>query len=169
MEFLTRSVAIALLDHCGVQKPPVPIRKLILSPPRDLATDLSLVENPHITFCSAQWIRLIGGQGVMFVNGNLAEPERRYAMACALFSALCFTPGGQASGLQALAQSESYACDERFARYLLMPIELLPNDWHLMSVEALADLFGVPLEVAATRLQEIKSMLDQSPSSASSA
>lgn len=156
VEFLIRSLVVALLDNFQVDRPPVPVRKMIASPPPDLARDLSLTENSFITFCEAMWLRLIGGQGVVFVNANLPEPQRRYAMACALFAGLCSTEGGRAVGLYDGSYEVAKTYEHQFARELLIPLELLPSDWDTMSAAELSALFDVPVSAAGMRIHELR-------------
>lgn len=156
VEFLIRSLVAALLDQYHVVSPPVPVRQMIASPLPDLAGDLSLTENMFITFCEAMWLRLIGGQGVVFANANLPEPQRRYAMACALFSGLCLSEGGRAVGLHNNPYEEAKTHEHQFARSLLIPLELLPPDWCSMSAAEMAALFDVPVSVSGLRIHELR-------------
>lgn len=159
----SNSVAAALIDYYGVNRLPVPVRTFITSPPPDLVRDISLIEGASITFCDAVWVRLINGQGVIFVNGNLPEVDRRYTMACALFFGLCAARGGRAMGLYDAACGTANQFAEQFGRLLLMPVELLPTGWELMPAEELARIADVPIRAAELRLCE--SGLRQSPPS----
>lgn len=149
LEFLCDSLAVALLSHYGVTKAPVPVRDMLLEPPPDLRRDISLTE---VSFGEAIWLRLIGGQGSVFANEQLPEPERRYHMACALFTGLCATRGGRAVGLPEVPNDNLEAQMDLFARRLLLAPEVLPNDWAKWPPSQLAALCGVPLEVAEHHL-----------------
>ncbi|MEI2827871.1 MAG: hypothetical protein V9F04_16845 [Dermatophilaceae bacterium] len=94
----------------------MPVRDMLLNPPPDLRHDLSLTE---VGFGEAIWLRLLGGQGSVFANSDLPEPERRYHMAGALFTALCATAGGRAVGLPPVPNDEMKAQMDLFARRLL--------------------------------------------------
>ncbi len=153
LEFLCHCITIALLDHYAIDKAPVPVREMLDSPPPDLAGDLSLTTG--LPFGDALWLRLLRGQGTVFVNNGLSEVEQRYAMAHALFTGLCASKGGRAVGLPAVPNDELNVQGAMFARQLLMPPVLLPDGWEEMSTPALANLFSVPLSVAETRLQEL--------------
>jgi hypothetical protein len=157
IEFLSNCMAAALLDHYGVDRLPVPIRTFITSPPPDLASDLSLTEGTSITFCDAVWVRLINGQGVVFLNGNMSEPNRRYAMACALFMGLAATKGGRAVGLYEAVNATASNHAERFGRGVLLPVELLPGGWESMPADDLAKIADVPVRVVAARLRDLGS------------
>jgi hypothetical protein len=148
-EFLCDSIAVALLSHYGITHTPVPVREMLLDPPLELRHDLSLTE---VTFGQAIWLRLIGGQGSIFANSELPEPERRYHMAGALFTALCASRGGREAGLPAAPNDDMLAQMDFFARRLLLAPELLPPDWQAMQPEALAELAGVPPAVAQAHL-----------------
>ncbi len=158
-DFLIDSIVTGLLDHYGVRYPPVPIRRMILEPPLDFKTDLSLSESVNFTFCRSVWIRPLDGQGVIFLNGNLTERERRYELACALYSGVCGTNAGRESGLyfamSTLAPSATSDYANRFARKLLIPAELLPPRWEKLSTQAFADMFEVPEPIAQMRQQEL--------------
>lgn len=154
-EFLSQSIVAALLEYYHVDGPPVPVRQFLLSPHPDLVEDVSLIEGEGITFCDALWVRLVRGQGVVFVNSALPEPQRRYGMACALFSALCSSRGGRAAGYSSGWNGSIYERAAVFARWLLIPAELLPSDWPQLSAEELADLFLIPRAVAEARRQEL--------------
>jgi hypothetical protein len=149
LEFLCDSIAVALLSHYDIKRIPVPVREMLLDPPPDLRLDLSLTE---VRFGEATWLRMIGGQGSVFANGDLPEPERRYHMACSLFTAFCATQGGRAAGLPEMPNDDMKAQKDFFARRLLLAPELLPAGWQTMAPKALADLAGVPLEVAEAHL-----------------
>jgi hypothetical protein len=149
LDFLCDSLVVALLAHYRVKRAPVPVRDMLVNPPPDLRRDISLTD---VSFGEAIWLRLIGGQGSIFANENLPEPERRYHMACALFTALCATRGGQAVGLPEVPNDELKAQMDQFARRLLLAPEVLPADWAGLSPAQLAALCCVPVEVATQQL-----------------
>jgi len=149
LDFLCDSLAVGLLSHYGVTRAPVPVRDMLLEPPPDLRRDISLTD---VSFGEAIWLRLIGGQGAVFANERLPEPERRYHMACALFTALCATRGGQAVGLPEVPNDDLTTQMDQFARRLLLAPEVLPENWAELSSAQLAKLCGVPVEVAEQHL-----------------
>jgi hypothetical protein len=148
-EFLCDSIAVALLTHYDVQRAPVPVREMLLDPPPELRRDVSLTE---VRFGEAIWLRMIGGQGSVFANSDLPEPDRRYHMACALFTAFCATQGGRDAGLPAVPNDDMKAQMDFFARRLLLAPELLPAGWQEMPPKALAELAGVPQGVVEVHL-----------------
>lgn len=152
LEFLCDSLAVALLSHYGVTQAPVPVSQMLLDPPPDLRRDISLTD---VNFGEAVWLRLIGGQGSVFANQTLPEPERRYHMACALFTALCATQGGQAIGLPDVPNDDLKAQMDQFARRLLMAPEVLPEGWRALPSERLAELCGVPVDVVENHLAAV--------------
>jgi hypothetical protein len=152
LEFLCDSIAVALLSHYGVKRTPVPVREMLLDPPPDLRLDLSLTE---VRFGEATWLRMIGGQGSVFANSELSEAERRYHMACSLFTAFCATQGGREAGLPEMSNDDMKVQKDFFARRLLLAPELLPAGWQRMGAQELAELAGVPLEVAEVHLADV--------------
>ncbi len=153
LEFLFDSIAVALLERYGVEAPPVPIREFLRFPPGDLARDLSLTES--LPFGEAFWLRLGGGQGAIFSNPELPDPQYRHALAAALFTGLCSSAGGLAAGLPPVASDQFYASRDMFAGQVLMPEPLLPANWSSMPVTELADLFQMPLELGESRLGQL--------------
>jgi hypothetical protein len=158
-DFLIDSLVTGLLEHYRIDHPAVPVRRMVSEPPPDFSRDISLSESINFTFCRSVWIRPLDGQGVIFLNANLTERERRYELACSLFSGVCGTAAGHESGLyQSVTTGPASNTSDfanRFARRLLMPVELLPYRWEKFSAESFADLFEVPTSVAQLRLQEL--------------
>lgn len=149
LSFLCDSIVVALLRHYDVRHAPVPVREMLTNPPPELASDLSLTE---VSFGEAIWLRLMGGQGSVFANQHLPEPELRYHLACALFTALCATPSGHDAGLPTVPNDEMQAQMDAFARRLLLAPELLPAGWQGWPPEQLARQCGVPQSVAEVHL-----------------
>jgi hypothetical protein len=151
--FLCDCIAAALLARYGVTRPPVPLRAMLGSPPPDLAQHLSLTET--LPFGDALWLRPPSGQASIFVNPSIPEPQKRYGMARALFVGLCSSQGGQEVGLPEVSNDNLSAQADLFARRLLLAPCLMPEDWEGMPAEALADLFGVPVDVVEAHLSEM--------------
>jgi hypothetical protein len=149
VDFLCDCLATALLSYYSVTRTPVPLRDMLLAPPPDLSGDLSLTE---VNFGEAIWLRPPSGLASVFVNSGLPEAEQRYAMARAMFVGLCTTSTGRAAGLPGIPNDQLKAQSDLFARRLLMPPELLPAGWRLMSAPALAMMCGVPEPVAEAQL-----------------
>jgi hypothetical protein len=149
LEFLCDCLVSALLSHYSVTRVPVPLRQMLLEPPPDLRHDLGLTE---VSFGEAIWLRPLGGQASVFVNADMSEPDRRYAMARAMFVGLCTTKSGRAAGLPAVPNDQLKAQSDLFARRLLMAKELLPDGWEQLAPRALAALCGVPEPVAERQL-----------------
>ena len=139
-------MAAALLSHYGVTALPVPLRQMLVNPPPELRGDLGLAE---VSFGEAVWLRSLGGRASVFVNTELPECERRYAMARAMFIGLCASQSGRAAGLPPVPNDDLKAQSDLFARRLLMAPELMPNGWEQWEPRALAELCGVPEPVAA--------------------
>lgn len=123
------------------------------SPPPDLAKHISLTET--LPFGDALWLRPPGGQASIFVNPTIPEPNKRYGMARAMFVGLCSSKGGQEAGLPEVPNDNLSAQSDLFARRLLLAPSLMPEDWEGMPAEALAELFGVPVDVVEAHLNEM--------------
>lgn len=123
------------------------------APPPDLARHLSLTET--LPFGDALWLRPPGGQASIFVNPAIPEPSKRYGMARAMFVGLCSSQGGQAAGLPEVPNDNLSAQSDLFARRLLLAPSLMPDDWETLPSGALADLFGVPVEVIEAHKSEM--------------
>ena len=152
LEFLCACTASALLEHYGITRPPVSIWEILTSPPPGLGRDLSLTE--LLPFGEALWLRSPSGQGAVFVNPGLSEPQKRYALARAMFLGLCSSTGGRAAGFPPVPNEALSAQQDYFARRLLMPAWLLPPDWRTASPDVLAEMFMVPRHVAQARQEE---------------
>lgn len=152
LRFLCDCIAEALLAHYDVKHLPVPMREILNTPPPDLVKDLGLVET--LPYGDALWLRPSGGQASVFVNPHISEPEKRYAMARALFIGLCATDGGKAAGLPPAPNDQLIQQGNLFARRLLMSPSLLPAGWEDMPPDCLADLCGVPPAIAAVYQEE---------------
>jgi len=109
-----------------------------------------------VTFGDAMWLRPPSGLASVFVNADMPEAERRYAMARAMFVGLCTTKTGRAAGLPSVPNDQLKAQSDLFARRLLMAPELLPADWKQLGPQALAALCGVPEPVAEAQLLSVR-------------
>jgi hypothetical protein len=156
LSFLCAAVTAALLDYYHFQKPPISVRDILHTPPPDLARDISLAE--VLPFGEALWMRTHLGQGCVFVNPGLPEPQKRFAMACALFTALSASPGGTALGFPAVPNEHLREQQDLFARHLLIPTELLPRLWPVLTAQEVASIFDVPPALAAARLQDLAAL-----------
>jgi Zn-dependent peptidase ImmA (M78 family) len=156
VEFLSICLAEALLDHLCASRPPVPIRELFRTPPPDLKAYIGLKETAP--FGEAYYVKDISGRGAVLVNNLLDEPERRYSIARALFFALCHSEGGQRAGLPNAEIATERILEQAafFARNFLMPVRLFPKGWEAATVESLAALFEVPVEMMRARMAELK-------------
>ncbi len=153
LDLLAESLASGFLRQYEVRRPPVPIFEMVRQPPEGLERHLSLCL--ALPYSDAIYLRLLNGQGTIFVNPRLAGPLQRFAAARALLLGLFNTPGGQALGLGSLSIELPEETANYFARCLLMPANLLPADWRTLPVAELAQIFDVPQEVAAARIGEL--------------
>ena len=155
LDLLAESLASGFLRQYQVSRPPVPIFDMVRQPPEGLERHLSLCL--ALPYSDAIYLRLLNGQGTIFVNPRLAGPMQRYATARALLLGLFNTPGGQALGLGFASLELPEETADYFARCLLMPTAMFPADWEALPVAEVARLFEVPQDVAAARLSELGS------------
>ena len=153
LDLLLESIACGLLQYYEVRRPPVPILQMLGQPPRGLERDLDLCV--ALPYGEAAFVRLLSGQGVVFVNPELPLPRQRFASARNMLRGDYHSPRGRALGLSGTAPVPHSAAEEYYARCLLMPVSLLPLRWPAMTAEELADLFAVPPDAAAARLAEL--------------
>lgn len=152
LDLLLESLACGLLDHYRITRPPVPVLEMLQSPPAGLERDLDLCM--ALPYGDAAHIRLLNGQGVVFLNPALTPARQRCASAREMLHGLCSSRIGQHLGLSAWSRLPSQAASLFFARCLLMPSALLPPGWEAMPIEDLAGWFDVLPDVAATRVAD---------------
>jgi hypothetical protein len=153
LDLLAESLANGLLEHYAVSRPPVPVFEMVRRPPAGLERHVSLCL--ALPYSDAIYLRLLNGQGTIFVNPRISWVQQRFATARAMLVSLFNTPGGRALGLGlAPAQFPDETADY-FARCLLIPHNLLPGDWRDQPASELARTFEVPPEVAAQRAAEL--------------
>lgn len=153
LDLLIESLAHGLLRLYGVTRPPVPIFEMLEHPPAGMERDLDLCLG--LPFGEAIYLRLLNGQGTVFVNPALPNDRQRYASAGALLIGLLHSPGGRALSPGLTPDHYPEEATDYFARCLLLPAQLLPPGFATMTVSELAELFGVPPEVVSVRLAEL--------------
>jgi hypothetical protein len=153
LDLLAESMASGLVKYYEVVRPPVPIFEMVRRPPTGLERHLSLCL--ALPYSDAIYLRLLNGQGTIFVNPRISWAHQRYATARALLVGLFNTPGGRALGLGVTPVQFPDEIADYFARCLLLPAELLSPDVAARPVLELARLFEVPPETVAARMAEL--------------
>jgi hypothetical protein len=153
LDLLAESLAYGLIRHYDIVRPPVPIFEMVRRPPAGLERHLSLCL--ALPYSDAIYLRLLNGQGTIFVNPRLSQAHQRYATARAMLLGLANSPGGHALGLGVTPVSFPDEATEYFARCLLMPTSLLPANWQALPDSELAQIFDVPPEVVAARIDDL--------------
>ncbi|MBI3763043.1 MAG: ImmA/IrrE family metallo-endopeptidase [Chloroflexi bacterium] len=150
---LIESIAFGLLYYYEVKRPPVPVLQMLRQPPHGLEQDLDFC--PVLPYGEAVYVRLLNGQGVVFVNPALPPPRQRYVSAREMLSGLYGGPRGRALGFDPLPHQWRAQASDYFARCLLMPKAFMPRGTNSATAAELAELFGVPMNVAKIRVTEL--------------
>ncbi len=153
LDLLAESLASGLLQHYQVTRPPVPIFEMVRRPPSGLERHISLCL--ALPYSDAIYLRLLNGQGTIFVNPRISWAQQRFATARAMLVSLFNSPGGRALGLGVTPVQFPDEVAEYFARCLLMPRSFFPQDWAQQPILEIARVFEVPPETAATRVAEM--------------
>ena len=154
LDLLAELLAGGLLQYYNVIRPPVPVFEMVRRPPAGLERHISLCL--ALPYSDAIYLRLLNGQGTIFVNPRISWAQQRYATARAMLVSLFNTPGGRALGLDVTPTVFPDETAEYFARCLLLPSRLLPDNWPQLPATELAHMFEVPPEVVAVRTVEVE-------------
>lgn len=152
LDLVLESLAYGLLDLYGVVRPPIPVLEMVQQPPAGLEQDLDLCV--ALPYGDGAYIRLLHGQGVVFVNPSLSSDQQRYVVAREMLHGLVASRYGQALGLTAVSRL-SNAAAAYFARCLLMPRAFFPMRWETMPVAELAREFDVVPQTVMKRMEEL--------------
>jgi len=150
--FLAESLAYGLLEACGVEGPPVPVRTMIRAP-HPVFERLSLLEL-NLGLYDAAYRSLLNGSRLIAVDLDQPPAIRRAAMARELYVAFCRSE--RAAELGWPGRDSPRACSDFFARCLLMPatwVKQIAERSH--SLEEMAAIFGVSAQMMADRLREL--------------
>jgi hypothetical protein len=151
--FLVESLALGVLEACGIEKPPVPVREVIKHP-LPIFKRLNLLEL-RLGLYDVAYRSLPNGSRVIVVD--LAHPFtiQRAGVARELYVAFCRS--SRAAELHWPDRKQPNVSSDFFARCLMMPtVWMQQSHADTTPLEDLATRFGVPIQMAAQRLNEIK-------------
>lgn len=146
-----QNVAKALLDFSGATAPPVPVEEILNHPPQVYLDDFGVVDM-YSNLWDATFARPPGQRGSIFVRVDLAEDQRRHALARETLSAMITSQHGRELGLPDLLMSELKDSAETFAANLLAP-EVFVEAHRAQggTLETFQQIFNLPAAVAANR------------------
>ena len=154
-EWFLRNLAYGLIEYMGATNPPIEVEEMLQHPPPVYGFDFGVVDM-YSNLWDATFARPPSRRGSIFVRINLPPPQRRFALAREILSALITSKHGQAMGLGDLLMENLQESAEYFARHLLAP-EPMVETCQINGGDPveLAEIFGIPLEVADKRMKDM--------------
>lgn len=150
--FLAESLAYGLLQACGIEGPPVPVRTMIRAP-HPVFERLSLLEL-NLGLYDAAYRSLLNGSRLIAVDLDQPPVVQRAAMARELYVAFCRSQ--RAAELDWPGREHPRAYSDFFARCLLMPAAWVKQIRdRSRSIEEMTAIFGVSTQMMADRLREL--------------
>jgi len=153
--FLVESLALGILRAYEIKEPPVPIRRMIkIQSPLSIFKHLNLLEL-RLGLYDVAYRSLPNGSRVIVVDLNYPFTIQRTGVARELYVAFCRSP--RAAELHWPDREQPNGCSDFFARCLMMPAAWV--EWAYTadtSLESVAERFGVPIQIASQRLQELE-------------
>ncbi len=150
--FLAESLAYGLLRACGIEGPPVPVRKMIRDP-HPVFERLSLLEL-NLGLYDAAYRSLLNGSRLIAVDLDHPPAGQRAAMARELYVAFCRSE--RAAELDWPGRDDPRVHSDFFSRCLLMPAVWVKQiRERSRSIEEMAAIFDVSTQMMADRLREL--------------
>jgi hypothetical protein len=154
--FLIESLALGVLEAWGIEGPPVPVRSMLQNP-LPIFKRLNLLEL-RLGLYDVAYRSLPNGSRVIVVDLAYPSTIQRAGVARELYVAFCRS--SRAAELHWPDHAPPNISSDFFARCLMMPAVWMQND-HADApfedlLEDLATRFGVPVQMAARRLNELK-------------
>ena len=148
---IVRDVALELVDHMGVTKPPVWIENLLKNPRLVYVDRLSLEE----TFVEVLDALYVWSDGELLVPQDMPLVERRFALASELFNIMTTGIINRLEGLAKLLVPELGEYASYFARVLLAPDSLV-HAYQIQgyALDDFANAFLIPNRIAVERWQD---------------
>lgn len=149
--FLVESLAHGLLGVYGVEEPPVPVQGMIQHP-LPIFEHLTLLEL-RLGLYDVAYRSLLNGSRVIVVDPDRPPAIQRVGVARELYVAFCHS--SRAAELRWPNRRQPSTRSNFFARCLLMPTAWVQRACAVgISLEDLAERFGVPVPIVARRLQK---------------
>jgi hypothetical protein len=154
-EWFLRNLARGLVEYIGAAEPPVEVEEMLHHPPTVFGFDFGVVDM-YSNLWDATFARPPSRRGSIFVRVNLPPDQRRFALAREILSALITSKHGQALGLGDMLMDTLQESAEYFARHLLAPDSMV-QAYHINGGNStgFADEFGIPMEIAEKRVNDI--------------
>jgi hypothetical protein len=151
---IVRRLALNLVEHLGVQEPPVWVESLLKNPPTVFAQKFPLVKILHkVLEVIFVWSPEHGYQ--LLLPSDLPLAERRFILARELLTTLMRGLGDQAVGLSKLLLPDLEDSVDYFARVFLAPDPMIEG-YRKQGREyrGFAETFLIPERVATKRWQD---------------
>jgi hypothetical protein len=150
-EWFLKNLARSFVDYLGAKGPPVEVEELLENPPPVFDADFGVVDMLS-NMWDATFARSPHQQGSIFVRADLTPEERRYVLAREMLSALVTSKHGRMLGMSELILPHLRESAAFFARYLLVPDEMLNGYRSNGGDDAqFAQEFQIPSQIAAAR------------------
>lgn len=151
---IVRSLALALVEHMGVEQPPIWVESLLKNPPTVYAQRFPLVEILHKVL-GVIFVWSSGQGGDLLIPSDLPLVERRFILAQELLNALMHGLQKQAAGSSKFLLPDLRDMSDYFARVLLAPdplVEAYREEGK--DLRGFAETFLIPERVASERWQD---------------
>jgi Zn-dependent peptidase ImmA (M78 family) len=151
---IVHSLALALVQHMGVDEPPVWVESLLKDPPTVYAQKFPLVRILHkVLEVIFVWSPEQGYQ--LLLPSDLPLVERRFILARELLTSLMRGLGEQAAGLSKVLLPDLENSVDYFARVFLAPDPMI-EDYRKQGNKytGFAETFLIPERVATKRWQD---------------
>ena len=150
--FLAESLAYGLLEACGIDAPPVPVRAMVRDP-HPVFERLSLLEL-NLGLYDAAYRSLLNGSRLIAVDLDCPPAVQRAALARELYVAFCRSQ--RSVELDWPGRENPRDHSRYFARCLLMPAAWVKQlRERCGSIREMAVFFDVSVQMMASRLREL--------------
>lgn len=151
---IVRGLALALVDHMGIENPPVWVESLLKDPPTVYADKFPLIKILHkVLEVIFVWSSDQGSD--LLIPSDLPLVERRFIIAQELLNGLMHGLNEQAEGLSKLLLPDLRDTANYFARVLLAPdpmVEAYREEGR--DLKGFAETFLIPDRIASERWQD---------------
>ncbi len=150
-EWFLRNLARGLVEYYRTSEPPVAVEEMLNQPPPIYDADFGVVDM-YSSLWDATFARPPTNRGNIFVRIDLEPEDRRYALAREMLSALITSKHGRTMGLSDILLPHLRESAEYFARYLLVPDDMLHAYRNQGGMKrGFAEHFQIPARVGTVR------------------